>query len=53
MQMSLMLMTDFLQSDTYEDCVRNISDTLQLEDDLGFTVHKSKSVVVPTQQIVL
>ena len=43
----------FLQSDTYEDCVRNISDTLQLENDLGFTVHKSKSVVVPTQQIVL
>ena len=42
----------FLQSDTYEDCVRNISDTLQLADDLGFTVHKSKSVVVPTQQIV-
>ena len=42
----------FLQSDTYEDCVRNISDPLQLADDLGFTVHKSKSVVVPTQQIV-
>ena len=25
---------------------------MQLADDLGFTVHKSKSVVVPTQQIV-
>ena len=42
----------FLQSDTYEECVQNVSDTLQLADDLGFTVHKKKSVVVPTQQIV-
>ena len=42
----------FLQSDTYEECVRNISDTLWLADDLGFTVHKEKSVVVPTQQII-
>ena len=42
----------FLQSDTYEECVRNISDTLQLADDLGFTVHKTKSVVIPQQQIV-
>ena len=43
----------FLQSDTYEECVKNVSDTLQLADDLGFTVHKQKSVVIPTQQIVL
>lgn len=42
----------FLQSDTYEECVRNISDTLQLADSLGFTVHKTKSVVIPTQTIV-
>ena len=42
----------FLQSDTYEECVQNVSDTLQLADDLGFTVHKKKSVVVPTQQTV-
>ena len=43
----------FLQSDTYKECVRNISDTLWLADDLRFTVHKKKSVVVPTQQIIL
>ncbi|MCG8048881.1 MAG: hypothetical protein N0E48_25310 [Candidatus Thiodiazotropha endolucinida] len=42
----------FLQSDTYDACVRNISDTLYLADDLGFTVHKEKSVVIPAQQIV-
>ena len=42
----------FLQSDTYHECVRNISDTLHLADDLGFTVHKAKSVVIPTQTIV-
>ena len=42
----------FLQSDTYEECVQNVSDTLQLADDLGFTVYKQKSVVVPTQQII-
>ena len=42
----------FLQSDTYDECVRNISDTLHLADDLGFTVHKAKSVVIPTQTIV-
>ena len=42
----------FLQSDTYEECVKNISDTLQLADDLGFTVHKTKSVVIPTQTII-
>lgn len=41
-----------LQSDTREECARNISDTLQLADDLGFTVHKEKSVVIPTQQII-
>ena len=42
----------FLQSDTYKECVRNISDTLHLADNLGFTVHKTKSVVIPTQTIV-
>ncbi|MEW8548295.1 MAG: hypothetical protein AB2693_32730 [Candidatus Thiodiazotropha sp.] len=42
----------FLQSDTYDECVRNISDTLHLADNLGFTVHKTKSVVIPSQTII-
>ncbi|MEW8544652.1 MAG: hypothetical protein AB2693_14070 [Candidatus Thiodiazotropha sp.] len=41
-----------IATDTYSECVCNISDTLRLADDLGFTVHKDKSVVVPSQQII-
>ncbi len=41
-----------LLSDTLTECATNVADTLQLADDLGFTVHKDKSVVIPTQQIV-
>ena len=41
-----------LQGDTYSDCDQNIRDTVILMDDLGFTVHPVKSVLVPTQIIV-
>lgn len=40
-----------LQSDTREQCIKNIQDTILLVDDLGFTIHQEKSVVIPTQQI--
>ncbi|XP_033759551.1 uncharacterized protein LOC117341798 [Pecten maximus] len=40
-----------LQSNTFEDCENNIIDTITLFDQLGFTVHPKKSVLVPTQQI--
>lgn len=41
-----------LQGDTYADCQANIQDTLNLVDELGFTVHTEKSIVIPTQRIV-
>ena len=40
-----------LVSDTFEDCQENISDTVHLMTDLGFIVHPSKSVLIPTHNI--
>ncbi|XP_053381939.1 uncharacterized protein LOC128549350 [Mercenaria mercenaria] len=40
-----------LQGDTCEDCLTNVNDTLTLVEDLGFTAHTEKSVVIPTQCI--
>ena len=40
-----------LISETYNDCLHNISDTCKLVDSLGFTVHLEKSVFIPTQSI--
>ncbi len=37
-----------LLSDSYEDCCRNISDTVQILDSLGFTIHPKKSVLYPS-----
>lgn len=34
------------------DCLKNIGDTVGIFDELGFTVHPSKSVLKPTQEIV-
>lgn len=42
----------FLQADTYDQCKINIAATVQLMTELGFVVHPSKSVVVPSQEIV-
>ena len=42
-----------LQGSTYEKCLKNIHDTIQLMDSLGLTVKLGKSVLKPTQQIVI
>ncbi len=39
-----------LQGDTYIDCQHNIRETVQLMDSLGFTIHPSKSVLIPSKQ---
>ena len=41
-----------LQGSTKQECVQNVSDTVHLLDDLGFTVHDKKSVLIPTKEIV-
>ena len=41
----------YLQSQTYEECVVNIIDTLTLLDSLGLVVHPHKSIFLPTQEI--
>lgn len=43
----------FLQSETFELCQNNISDTLSLVDSLGLMTHPEKSILVPTQCIEL
>ena len=42
----------YLQSDTYHECEKNITDTVQLLISLGFTIHAEKSVLVPKQEII-
>ena len=41
----------YLQGDDYDDCERNVWDTVNLFDSLGFTVHPEKSSFVPQQRI--
>lgn len=41
-----------LQGNSYQTCMRNIKDTIQLMDSLGLTIHPEKSVLIPSQQIV-
>jgi len=41
----------YLQGDDYNDCERNVRDTVKLFDSLGFTVHPEKSSFVPQHQI--
>ena len=43
----------YLQGCSYEDCIRNVIETTLLLEKLGFTVHPVKSVLVPTQEIVV
>ena len=43
----------YLQGSTYEDCIRNVIETTLLLEKLGFIVHPLKSVLVPTQRIVV
>lgn len=41
-----------LVGDTVQECKENISDTVHLMAKLGFIIHKSKSVLIPTQNLV-
>ena len=40
-----------LTAESYEDCVQNITDTVHMLDDLGFTIHPKKSVLYPAQNV--
>ena len=40
-----------LQNDSYEQCLLNIKDTIELLDSLGLTTHPEKSIFTPTQCI--
>ena len=40
-----------LQSDSFTECLTNVTETVSLLDDLGLTPHPEKSVTVPTQVI--
>ena len=42
----------YLQGDTYQACLDNISDTIKLLRELGFVIHTEKSVLTPSQTIV-
>ena len=41
----------FLLGDTFDECLRNISATIYLLQELGFVIHPDKSILVPTQQL--
>ena len=40
-----------LLGDTFEECESNINDTVKLVSDLGFIVHKEKSILVPSKKL--
>ena len=42
----------YLQSQTYEQCVGNVIDTIVLLDSLGWVILLRKSILIPTQEIV-
>ena len=42
-----------LLGEIFEICFKNIRDTVELLQELGFTIHPEKSFLVPTQQIIL
>lgn len=41
-----------LVADTKPECEHNINDTVSLMSDLGFIIHKEKSVLVPTKKLI-
>ncbi len=41
----------YLQGSNFEDCVDNITDTITCFDNLGFTIHPTKSEFMPKQRI--
>ena len=42
----------YLQGDTYESCLNNILDTLNLLRELGFAIHPEKSILIASQEII-
>ena len=42
----------YLQGRTYDDCLKNVADTILTFNDLGFVIHPEKSVFKPAQQLV-
>ncbi|RUA04502.1 MAG: hypothetical protein DSY43_06170 [Gammaproteobacteria bacterium] len=42
----------FLQGDTYNECLSNVTTSFQLFDSLGFVIHPEKSVFRPSQHLV-
>ena len=40
-----------LQGRTKQQCAKNVSDTINLLDNLVFTVHDKKSILMPTKEI--
>ena len=43
----------YLQAETYQTCLDNISDNIKLLRELGFVIHTEKSVLTVSQTIVL
>ena len=43
----------YLQNNNYEGCVRAIIDTLLILEKYGFTIHPDKSVLIPSQTIIV
>ena len=41
----------YLQGNTYKACLHNIENTIELLQNLGFTIHPTKSILTPTQRI--
>ena len=41
----------YLQGETFEECLQNITETVKLLQSLGFTIHPEKSVLKPTQKL--
>ena len=41
----------YLQGNIYKACLHNIENTIELLQNLGFTIHPTKSILTPTQRI--
>ena len=42
----------YLQGKTYEQCLQNITDSINILQELGFTIHPIKSCLTPKQKII-
>ena len=41
-----------LAGDTYDECSKNITDTVDLMENLGLVIHEKKSVLIPTKTLI-